>query len=77
MDLEAFIAAIRPTIEDEIDAQIEAEADPVARKIRQRSRAMVIDKALDANRIAHLERRNRELEERLRPRLVDGQDGHE
>jgi hypothetical protein len=70
MDLEAFIEAIRPTIEADIDAQIEAEHDPEARALLRRCRGMLISKALDATRILNLERRNRELERRLRPRLV-------
>ena len=70
MDLETFIAAIRPTIEADLDARIAAEVDPEARKMLRRHRSILIDKALDANRIANLKHRNHELEERFRPRLI-------
>jgi hypothetical protein len=73
MDLEAFIEAIRPTIEADIDAQIEAEPDPAARKLMRFSRAMVIDKALDATRIANLQAKLGTAEDRLarlEPQLV-------
>ena len=54
-----------------VDAAIAAEPDPHARRLLQRNRARLIDKAVDASAIANLRQRNAELEERLRPRLVD------
>ena len=36
----------------------------------RRYRSILVDKSLAATRIANLERRNQELEERLRPKLV-------
>jgi hypothetical protein len=75
MDFETFIEQIvRPEVEASIDQRIAAEVDPAARKIMQRSRAMVIDKALDANRIANLKLKLETAEgrlARLEPRPVE------
>jgi hypothetical protein len=74
MDLEAFIAAIRPAIEADIDAQIEAEADPEARARFRRCRGMLVAKTLDVTRIANLKLKLEMAEERLarlEPQLVE------
>jgi hypothetical protein len=74
MDVDDFIETIRPTIEADIDAQIAAEPDPQARQIMRRSRSLVIDKAVDANRIANLKLKLNTAEERLarlEPQLVE------
>jgi hypothetical protein len=73
MTLDEFVEqVVRPEVEADLDARIEAEPDPHGRRLLRRYRSVLIDKALDINRVANLEHRNRELEERLRPRLVDG-----
>jgi hypothetical protein len=72
MTLDEFVEqVVRPEVEADIDAQIEAECDPEMRALLRRSRGVLIGKALDVSRIANLEHRNRELEARLLPRLVD------
>ena len=54
-----------------IDDAIAAEPDPQARQVLQRNRGRLIDKATDVSTIANLKARNAELEDRLRPKLVD------
>ena len=72
MDLETSSwSAIRPTIEADLDQQIEAEPDPEVRALMRRDRAVLIGKALDATRITNLQHRLAEAEARLRPRLVE------
>jgi hypothetical protein len=73
MDLDDFIETIRPTIEADIDAQIEAEPNPEVRKLMRCSRAMVIEKALDANRVMNLRHQLAAAQDRLtrlEPRLA-------
>jgi hypothetical protein len=70
LTLDEFMIAIRPEVEADIDRQIAAERDPEGRRLMTRYRSVLIGKALDATRIANLERRLAEAEARLRPRLV-------
>jgi hypothetical protein len=71
LTLDEFMVVIRPTIEDNIDAQIAAEPDPKGRALLRRYRSILVNKAIDATRIANLERRLVEAEARLKPRLVE------
>jgi hypothetical protein len=73
MDLEEFMAVIRPEIEADIDAWIEAEPDPHGRQLLRRYRSVLVDKAIDANRIANLKHQLATAEKRLarlEPQLV-------
>jgi hypothetical protein len=73
-DLEAFLEALRPDIEHSIDAQIAAEPDPQDRALLRRHRALLIEQAFDANRVANLKNQLAYAEERLarlEPRPVE------
>jgi hypothetical protein len=71
LTLDEFMLAIRPEIERQIDAQIAAEVDHEFRAVLMRCRGLLVSKAVDATRIANLERKLAEAEARLRPRLVE------
>jgi hypothetical protein len=74
MNLEDFMAAIRPTLEADIDAQIEAEPDPEVRALLRRHRSMLVARSLDATRIANLRFKLDAAEDRLarlEPQLVE------
>ena len=62
--LDAFMAAIQPTIEADLDQQIEAEPDLEARVMLRRYRSVLLSRALDATRIKNLEHRLAEAEAR-------------
>jgi hypothetical protein len=55
-----------------VDQAIEHEADPEAKRILQRYRAMLVGKAADVAVIRYLRTRNAALEDRFRPHLVEG-----
>jgi hypothetical protein len=71
LTVDEFVEAIRPTVERDVDEQILAEPDPEGRRVMARHRSVLIDKMLDAIRIANLEHRLAEAEARLRPRLLE------
>ena len=71
MDIDEFVAAIRPTVEHDIDAQIAAEPDPEFRRTLKRYRSVIISKQLDVIKIENLRRKLDEAEARLRPHLVE------
>jgi hypothetical protein len=66
-----FVELIRPEVERGVDEQILACDDPVGRRLLMRHRGLIVDKMLDAIRIANLERRLAEAEARLKPRLLE------
>jgi hypothetical protein len=70
LTLDEFMEAIRPEIERDVDEQIAAEPDHEFRQVLVKYRSVLISKALDATRIANLERKLAETEARLKPRLV-------
>jgi hypothetical protein len=71
LTLDQFMVAIRPEIERQIDEQIAAEPDHDLRQALRKYRSILISKTLDETRIANLERKLSEAEERLKPRLVE------
>jgi hypothetical protein len=71
MDIDEYVEMVRPEVEQDIDARIEAEPDPEFRRTLKRYRSVIISKQLDYIRIKNLRRRLAETEERLRPRLVE------
>jgi hypothetical protein len=72
MTVDEFIEQIvRPEIEADLDARIEAEPDPGVRALLKRYRPVFVAKALDANKVANLEYRLAAAEARLRPHPVD------
>jgi hypothetical protein len=66
-----FVELIKPEVERDVFEQIKACDDPAARRLLMRHRSLIVGKMLDAIKIANLERRLAEAEERLRPRLVE------
>jgi hypothetical protein len=59
-----FVELIKPEVERDVFEQIKACDDPAARRLLMRHRSLIV-------KIANLERRLAEAEERLRPRLVE------
>jgi hypothetical protein len=70
LSLDEFLAAIQPELEREVDEMILAQPAH-ARALLMARREQILREYTAAVRIANLERRNRELEARLRPRLVE------
>jgi hypothetical protein len=75
MSVDEFIETIvRPEVERDIDAQIEAEPDAAVRALLRRHRGMLVSRTLDVNRIANLKHQLDAAEERLarlEPQLVE------
>jgi hypothetical protein len=70
LSLEEWIVAIRPELERQVDEWIVAAPDWDMRNAMLQRRKWLVDKLADITMIENLKRRNAELEERLRPRLV-------
>jgi hypothetical protein len=70
LTLDKSMDAIKPELEREVDEMILAQPAH-ARALLMARREQILREYTAAVRIANLERRNRELEARLRPRLVE------
>jgi hypothetical protein len=71
LTLDAFMIAIKPEVERQIDERIAAEPDHDLRQALRKYRSVLVSKTLDETRIANLERKLSEAEARLKPRLVE------
>jgi hypothetical protein len=72
LSINDFMELIEPELERQVDEKILTEPDAEARMMMLRHRGRILDKVRDVTRIANLQARNAELEDRLRPRLVEG-----
>jgi hypothetical protein len=73
LSLEDWIVAIRPELERQVDEWIVSAPDWDMRMAMLKRRKWLVDKLADITLIANLKRRNAELEERLRPKLVESE----
>jgi hypothetical protein len=70
LTLDQFLEAIRPELERQVDEMVLAQPLP-ERMLLMARREQILREYTAAVRIAKLEHHNRELEARLRPRLVE------
>jgi hypothetical protein len=72
LTMDEIMDLIEPEFERQVDAMILQQPDIEARMMMMRHRGRILDKMRDVTRIANLQARVGELEDRLRPRLVEG-----